>query len=157
MRASAPPSAAVTPTVLNATPGQSSTTSVRPVRHMATATQMRRRIVLLVDEAREERDEERRGELDEQRDADRQVLDRDEVEPLDERDPDEPERDEEEQLAPSDAQPRRAKTSRKARNRIAAHVLRICASSSDERPEPRTTFETLPLTAKSVAAVATIT
>jgi hypothetical protein len=35
-------------------------------------------------------------------------------------------------------------------------VLRICVSSSAERPEPRTTFETLPLTAKSVAAVATI-
>ena len=39
---------------------------------------------------------------------------------------------------------------------MAAHVFRICASSSDESPEPRTTFETLPLTAKSVAAVATI-
>jgi hypothetical protein len=35
-------------------------------------------------------------------------------------------------------------------------VFRICASSSDERPESRTTFETLPLTAKSVAAVPTI-
>ena len=52
--------------------------------------------VLLVDEAREERDEERRGELDEERDADREVLDRDEVEPLHERDADEAERDEEE-------------------------------------------------------------
>ncbi len=62
--------------------------------------------VLLVDEAREERDEERRGELDEERDAHRQVLDGDEVEPLDERDPDEPESDEEEELAATDAQSR---------------------------------------------------
>ena len=63
--------------------------------------------VLSVDEAREERDEERRGELDEQRDADREVLDRHEVEPLHERDADEAERDEEEQLAPADPQTRR--------------------------------------------------
>ena len=35
-------------------------------------------------------------------------------------------------------------------------MFRICASSSDESPEPRTTFETLPLTAKSVAADATM-
>ena len=63
--------------------------------------------VLLVDEAREERDEERRGELDEQRDADREVLDGDEVEPLHERDADEAECDEEEQLAPPDPQTRR--------------------------------------------------
>ena len=62
--------------------------------------------VLLVDEPREERDEERRGELDEERDADGQVLDRDEVEPLHERDPDEPERDEKEELATTDAQSR---------------------------------------------------
>ena len=62
--------------------------------------------LLLVDEAREERDEERGGELDEQRDAHREVLDRDEIEPLHERDADEPERDEEEELAPTHAQPR---------------------------------------------------
>ena len=43
----------------------------------------------------------------EQRDADRQVLDRHEVEPLHERDADEAERDEEEQLAPADPQTRR--------------------------------------------------
>ena len=84
MSASAPPNAAVTPTVLNATPVQSSTTSVRPVRQSATATQIRRRIALLVDEPGEEGDEERRRELDEQRDADREIVDRDEVEPLDE-------------------------------------------------------------------------
>src|SRR5207344_2291721 len=60
--------------------------------------------VLLVDEASEERDEERRGELDQQRDADRQVLDRNEVEPLHERDADQAERDEEKQLAPPDPQ-----------------------------------------------------
>ena len=63
--------------------------------------------VLLVDEPREERDEQRRGELDEERDADREVLDRDEVEPLHERDADEAERDEEEELAAADPQPRR--------------------------------------------------
>jgi len=58
--------------------------------------------VLLVDEAREERDEERGGELDEQRDADGELLDGDEVQPLDEGDADEPEGDEEEELAPAD-------------------------------------------------------
>ena len=35
-------------------------------------------------------------------------------------------------------------------------MFRICASSSDERPESRTTLETLPLTANNVAAVATM-
>ena len=64
--------------------------------------------VLLVDEPREERDEERCRELDEERDAHGQVLDRDEVEPLHERDPDEPEGDEKEELATTDAQSRRS-------------------------------------------------
>ena len=107
MSASAPPKAAVTPTVLKATPVHSSTTSARPVRHMATDDPDAPPDVLLVDEPREERDEERRGELDEERDADGQVLDRDEVEPLHERDADETERDEEDELASSDPQPRR--------------------------------------------------
>jgi len=63
--------------------------------------------VLLVDEPREERDEQGRRELDEQRDSDREVLYRDEVQPLDERDTDEAERDEEEELSASDPQTRR--------------------------------------------------
>ena len=136
MSASAPPNAAVTPTVLKATPVHSSTTSASPVRHSATATQIRRRIVLLVDEPREERDEERRGELDEERDADRQVLDRHEVEPLHERDADEPERDEEEQLAPirpagATARPRGGRRG----SRIAAQVFADLREL--ERREPR--------------------
>ena len=57
----------------------------------------------MVDEPREERDEERRGELDQQRNSHREVLDRHEVEPLDERDPDEAERDEERELAAAHA------------------------------------------------------
>ena len=156
MSASAPPKAAVTPTVLNATPDQSSTTSASPVRQSATETQMPPADVLLVDETGEERDEERRGELDEQRHADREVVDRDEVEPLHERDPDDSEGDEEQELPPADAQATGATTRRNTRKRSAAAVLRICASSSDESPEPRTTFDTLPLTANSVAAIATI-
>ena len=83
---------------------QSSTTSARPVMHIVTATQMRRRDVLLVDEPCEERDEERRSELDQQCDSDREVLDRDEVEPLDESDSDEAERDQEEELPAPDSQ-----------------------------------------------------
>ena len=55
--------------------------------------------VLVVDEAREERDEERAQELDEERDPDRQMVDRDEVEKLHEPDPGDAEDDEEEDLA----------------------------------------------------------
>ena len=62
--------------------------------------------MLLVDEPCEECDEERGGELDEERDADREILDRDEVEPLDERDADEAESDKEQELAASDPQAR---------------------------------------------------
>ena len=49
---------------------------------------------LVPDEARPERDEHRRRELEEQADADRQSLDRDEVEPLDEREADDAVEDE---------------------------------------------------------------
>jgi len=49
-----------------------------------------------------------------------------------------------------------ATTTRKTKKSTAAAVFRICASSSDDSPEPSTTFDTLPLTAKSVAAVATM-
>ena len=102
---------------------------------MATATQMRRRISLVVDEPREERDEERRGELDQQRNSHWKVLDRHEVEPLDERDPDEAERDQEEKLAPPDAQPRgrdrEEKDEEQDRGRRVADLREL------ERGEPR--------------------
>ncbi len=65
---------------------------------------MRRRDVLLVDEPCEERDEEWGGELDQECDSDREVLDRDEVEPLDECDSDEAERDQEDELPAPDSQ-----------------------------------------------------
>ena len=59
-RASAPPRAAVTPTVLNATPDQSSTTSARPEAHRDRHPDPPPD-VLLENEAREERDEQRAG------------------------------------------------------------------------------------------------
>ncbi len=58
--------------------------------------------VLLVDEPREQRDEEWRRELDEKRDADREVVDRHEVEPLHECDADEAEGDEQDAEADAD-------------------------------------------------------
>ena len=60
--------------------------------------------MLLVDEACEQGDEERRRELDQQRHSDRQVVDRDEVEPLHECDADDPEGDEKQELAAADAE-----------------------------------------------------
>ena len=62
--------------------------------------------VLVVDEAREERDEERAEELDEERDPDRQMVDRDEVQELHEPDSGDAEDDEEEELAPVGAERR---------------------------------------------------
>ena len=91
--------------------------------------------VLVVDEPREERDEERRRELDEQRDAHRQVLDRDEVEPLDERDPDEAERDEERELAAAHAQPRRR--DREQEGEEQDRRARVADLRELERREPR--------------------
>ena len=60
--------------------------------------------VLLVDEACEQRDEERSRELDQQRHSDRQVVDRDEVEPLHECDAEDPESGEKQELAAADAE-----------------------------------------------------
>jgi hypothetical protein len=52
-------------------------------------------------EPRPQRDENRRGELDQQRDPDRQALDREEVEPLDEREAADSVEDEQGQLLPA--------------------------------------------------------
>ena len=60
--------------------------------------------MLAVDEAGEECDEERRGELDQERDAYGQMLERGEVEPLYERDPGDAEQHEEGELPAVDAQ-----------------------------------------------------
>ena len=57
----------------------------------ASATQIRRRTCVVVGEPRPERDEERREVLDQERDADREPVDREEVEPLHEREPADPE------------------------------------------------------------------
>ena len=59
---------------------------------------------ILVDEARPERDEQRREVLDQQRDPDREAVDRQEVEPLHERQTDEAEREQVRQLAPRQPQ-----------------------------------------------------
>ena len=67
---------------------------------------------LLEDVARPEGDEERREILDEERDPDREPVDREEVEPLHEREPADPEEGEERQLAGAHAQPRRARDER---------------------------------------------
>ena len=106
MRASAPPNAAVTPTVLNATPGPQLDDEREPRETHGDRDPDAPPYVLLVDEPREERDEERRGELDEERDSDGEVLDRHEVQPLHERDADESEGDEEDELAATDPKPR---------------------------------------------------
>ena len=112
--------------------------------------------VLLVDEPGEERDEERRGELDEERDADGEVLDRDEVEPLHERDADEAEGDEEEELPPSDPQPRWRDDDQEGEEED--RRARVADLRQLERREPgaEDDLRHAPLTANSVAAVATI-
>ena len=61
--------------------------------------------VLAIDEPRPERDEERREVLEEERDPDRQPVDRDEVEPLHEREPADAEQDEQGKLARAQAEP----------------------------------------------------
>ena len=73
--------------------------SERPTSASASATQIRRADVLVDDEARPERDEQRREVLDQERDPDLEPVDRQEVEELDERDARDPEDGEEEQLA----------------------------------------------------------
>src|SRR5919205_2846689 len=65
--------------------------------------------VLAVHEARPERDEERREVLEEERDPDREAMDRYEVEPLDEREPEDAEEDERRQLTRTQPEPRRAR------------------------------------------------
>ena len=102
MRESAPPNAAVMPTVLNVHARPQLDDEREPGEAERDGDPDPPPDVLLVDEPREERDEERGRELDEERDPDRQVLDRDEVEPLHERDADQAEGDEEEELPPAD-------------------------------------------------------
>jgi hypothetical protein len=63
--------------------------------------------VLAVDEARPQRDEQRREVLDQQCDADREPVDREEIEPLHEREACEAEDEEERQLASRQSQPPR--------------------------------------------------
>lgn len=60
--------------------------------------------LLAVDEAREGRDQDRRGELEQERDADRETVDRDEVEVLDERDPGDSEGSDHHPLTPGPGQ-----------------------------------------------------
>ena len=65
---------------------QSSTISARPASESASAAQIRRADVLVAERARPDRDEQRPEVLDEQRDPDREPVDREEVEELHERD-----------------------------------------------------------------------
>ena len=77
-------------------------------------------------------------------------------EELDEPDPRDTEGDEEENLSPVHAERRAGEEEQEEEEAEAAPVERICVSSSDESPEPRTTFETVPFTAKRLAATMTI-
>ncbi len=109
-------------------------------------------------ETRPERDEDRRGELEQQADPDRQPLDRDEVEPLDEREADDPVEDEQRQLVPRHAQPSGRRDEQERGEAQKAPVARSSVSRRLETPPSvRMIFETVPLIAKSVDAAVTIT
>ena len=98
--------------------------------------------VLVEDVARPERDEQRAEVLDQQRDPDREPVDREEVEPLHEREPADPEDGEERQLATRCLEPRgRDRRAGRATNPTPRRVDRTSSSRSDERSEPRITFE----------------
>ena len=108
-------------------------------------------------EPRPERDEHRRGELEEEGDPDRKPLDRDEVEPLDEREPDDPVEDEQGNLVSGDSQ-----TAGRGERDDARQAEKCAGRAQLGQPqlvisgEERITFETLPLTANSRAAALAI-
>jgi hypothetical protein len=109
------------------------------------------------DEPRPQRDEHRRGELEEEADPDREALDRDEIEPLDEREPDDPVEDEQRDLVPPDPQTpgrrgeheRRQAEERPRRPELGQPQVRDAALGEDD-------LRDVPLTAKSADAAATI-
>jgi len=98
----AAPSEATTPSVSSEKPPQRSTTSDSPPSERTSATQIRRRPA---DEAGPECDQDRRRVLDEERDPDLEPVDREEVEPLHECEPEDPEGGEEEELVAADPKP----------------------------------------------------
>ena len=108
------------------------------------------------DEPSPERDEDRRDVLNQQRDPDVEPVDREEVRPLDNGEADAERR--------SAAAARRCESEaiaaasplRSMQSPISAPAHRTAVSWPELMPEPRITFETVPLTAKSVAAIATI-
>ena len=110
------------------------------------------------DVPRPERDEQRAEVLDQERDPDGEPVDREEVEPLHEREPADPEeRRGTAARARARAAARGAITSRTStKPDRARRSIRTSSSRSDETSEPRITFETVPLIAQSVAADAAI-
>ncbi len=113
--------------------------------------------VLAAERARPDRDEQRAEVLDQERDADLEPVNREEVEELHERDAEDAEDGEPEQAAAIDAE--RARVSgrgRRARGRGTAPAQRASVRRSDESPDESATFATEPLRPKSVAALSTI-
>ena len=104
-----------------------------------------------------ERDEQGSEVLDEQRDPDREPLDGEEVEPLHERNA---RHAEDREQMPARAAWRAASAGRRRRTATRkptqAPVERTWVSSSGLIPDPSTTFDTVPLTAKRHAASSTI-
>ncbi len=112
--------------------------------------------VLVPERPRPDRDEKRAEVLDQERDADLQPVDGEEVEELDERDADDAEEGEPGELAALDAQRRARGRGRSSVSAMPAPAQRASVSRSEESPEASATFDTGPLTPKSVAATATI-
>ena len=88
-----------------------------------------------------------------ERDADVEPLDREEVEELHERDAEDTEQQQTDELAPVGPQRSPAGSpGRSASSPTSAPVQRTSVSRSDDRPDSRITFETIPLSANSVPA-----
>ena len=106
-----------------------------------------------------QRDQHRRRELEEQPDPDRQPVDRDEVEPLHEREADDAvEREPAELAARPDPEPPRGERARaRARGRRSRRSTAARSSAASRCRSPSSaSFETAPLTANSVAAAIVI-
>ena len=107
-------------------------------------------------EARPERDEHRRGELEQEPDADRQPVNRNEIEPLHEREAADAVEDEERTSLRDMRRRSGATAARTSASPMKPKVARSSVSRSGVIPVARITFATAPLIANRLAAASVI-